>query len=100
MNFSDLTIELVSTTLEHLGNDALVGQQRIRLLWAPYMEQPVLGQIRTNLEEPSAFVAITVAASIDDGAVLTFQGKDYKVVNRDPPQNGLVCLVLRPDHDD
>ncbi len=99
MNFSDLTIELVSTTLEHLGNDALVGQQRIRLLWAPYMEQPVLGQIRTNLEEPAAFVATAVAASIDDGAVLTFQGNDYKVIDRNPPQHGLVCLVLRPDYD-
>lgn len=99
MNFSDLTVELVSTTLEHLGYDATVGQRRIRLLWAPYMEQPVLGQIRTNLEEPSAFVATAVAADIADGTLITFEGNNYKVIDRNAAQHGLVCLMLRPDYD-
>lgn len=94
-----LTTELVSVTLDILGNDATVGQRRIRLLWAPYLEQPVIGQIRTNLEEPSAYVDLAVAAAIDDGTVLTFEGNDYKVIDRNPPENGLVCLMLRPDYD-
>lgn len=94
-----LTAELVSVTLDMLGNDATVGQRRIRLLWAPYLEQPVIGQIRTNLEEPSAYVDQAIAASIDDGTVLTFEGNDYKVIDRNAPENGLVCLILRPDYD-
>ncbi len=94
-----LTLELVSTTLDILGNDATIGQRRIRLLWAPYLEQPVIGQIRTSLEEPSAYVETALAASINEGETLTFEGNDYKVVDRNPPENGLVCLVLRPDYD-
>ncbi len=99
MEFSELTAELVAVTLEHLGRDARLNGDQIRVIWAPYMDQPMIGQIRTSLEEPSVFVRQSLAATIDDGAVLTFEGCDYKVVNRDPAQNGLVHLILRPDYD-